>query len=187
MSPEGGPPPTVHIHYRRLPHRDAVFDQLLLRDGEDVKVTFAASVRREEPVRVGGDVVLEDGSDVVWFTFPGAWHDIGRFHTADGVFRGFYANILTPPTFHPGRVWRTTDLVLDVWLPPGGPPSVLDRVAFDEAVRRGWLHRQTRRRALEEVEAILDGVRRGAWPPAVSLEWTRERAREVAGVGRAAS
>ena len=54
----------------------------------------AAGVTR--PTVVNGRAVLEPGAPVVWFTFPGRHHDIGRFHTADGTFTGCYANILTP-------------------------------------------------------------------------------------------
>jgi predicted RNA-binding protein associated with RNAse of E/G family len=54
----------------------------------------AAGVTR--PTVVNGRAVLEPGAPVVWFTFPGRHHDIGRFHTADGAFTGCYANILTP-------------------------------------------------------------------------------------------
>ncbi|HZD03265.1 MAG TPA: hypothetical protein VE173_00055, partial [Longimicrobiales bacterium] len=79
---------TVHIHYLRPPAHEEIFHQLLLEDGEGAKVTFARDLVFDPPVRVDGEVVLETGSEVVWFTFPGAWHDIGRFHTADGVFRG---------------------------------------------------------------------------------------------------
>ena len=65
------------------------------------------------------EVALERGSDAVWFTFPGLWHDIGRFHRSDGTFTGIYANILTPPLIQPDGVWHTTDLFLDLWQKPG--------------------------------------------------------------------
>lgn len=178
------PLPTVHIHYLRPPDREEVFHQLLLESGNDAKVTFARDLTFEPPIRVHDEVVLETGSEVVWFTFPGAWHDIGRFHTSDGVFRGLYANILTPPTFHEGGLWRTTDLFLDVWLPPEGEPSVLDRDQFDEAVAEGWIGDGQARRALLEVDGILGALEKGRWPPPVVRRWTLERARESAGVAR---
>ncbi|HSG46956.1 MAG TPA: DUF402 domain-containing protein, partial [Longimicrobiales bacterium] len=110
--------PTVRIHYRRPPNRVQVFEQTLIHDGADVKVTLARDLPYE-PMRIEGEVVLEPGSDVVWFTFPGRWHDIGRFHRADGTFTGLYANLLTPPVLD-GTEWDTTDLFLDVWLTPDG-------------------------------------------------------------------
>lgn len=168
----------VLIHYLRPPGRRDVFHQHLVHDGEDVKVTFATDLTFEPPVTVDGETVLETGSEVVWFTFPGEWHDIGRFHTADGQFRGWYANVLTPPVFEAGDVWRTTDLFLDVWLPAeGGEPKLLDRDQLDEALEEGWIGGATGKRALREGERIIAACRRGRWPPEVTKEWTRERAR----------
>ena len=72
-----------------------VFHQTLVHERE-ARVTYLAEAGVESPVMVDGRVVLESRSSAVWFTFPGAWHDVGRFHTADGRFTGYYANILTP-------------------------------------------------------------------------------------------
>ena len=74
--------PLVRIHYRRPPDRLEIFEQHLVHDGPDVKVTLAPAVARAQPIRIDGRVVLEDGSPVVWFTFPGRWHDI---ETGGGV------------------------------------------------------------------------------------------------------
>jgi predicted RNA-binding protein associated with RNAse of E/G family len=174
-------PPLVRIHYLRPPDREEVFLQQLVHDDGGVKVTLARGLERTEPVRIDGRVALEHGSDVVWFTFPGAWHDIGRFHTADGGFTGIYANVLTPPVFEPGGVWRTTDLFLDVWIPPDGTTRVLDREEFDAAAQAGWIDEPTRRRALEELERILESAAAGRWPPPVVEAWTLERARAAGG------
>jgi len=179
--PDGVKRPIVHIHYLRPPGPPHVFDQPLLHDGGNVKITLARHLPLAEPKRIDDTVCLEAGSDVVWFTFPGVWHDVGRFHRADGTFTGIYANILTPPVFEAGDVWRTTDLFLDVWLPfEGGPPRVLDLDELEVALERGWIDRPTQARALEEVERILDAERKGRWPPPIVQEWTLARARQAA-------
>ena len=113
---------------------------------------------------------------MVWFTFPGAWHDIGRFHTADGVFTGIYANILTPVELGPGHVWDTTDLFLDLWMDEGGA-RVLDENDFDEAIAQGWIDETTARRAGTEIESLRSAAQSGVWPEAAVNEWTLERAR----------
>lgn len=172
--------PTVYIHYLRPPSHEEIFKQHLVHDEGGVKVTFARSVILREPIEIGGEIILETGSEVVWFTFPGAWHDIGRFHRIDGTFTGIYANVLTPPAFEPENVWRTTDLFLDVWLPPDGTPRVLDREEFHEAIENGWIDERTRLRALEEVDRILEAAVAGRWPPPVVEAWPLERVREVA-------
>lgn len=177
------PPQRVSIHYRRLPDRLQVYVQEMVLDRPDVKVTFQPSTPLSAPLQVDGTTILEPGAPAVWFTFPGRWHDIGRFHTADGRFTGIYANVLTPPVLDAGQAddvrWDTTDLFLDVWLPEGGRARVLDRDQFDEARARGWLDDATARRALDEAEAILDAHARGVWPPEVVHTWTLARARSV--------
>lgn len=174
-------PPVVRIHYLRPPDDRTVFNQRLVLDREDVKVTLARDVRFGEPVRVRDRVVLEEGADAVWFTFPGRWHDIGRFHLADDTFTGIYANILTPPVIEEdGRVWRTTDLFLDLWLDPEGELAVLDREQFEEAVARGWIDAERAERAREEVRRLERAHREGRWPPEVVEAWTLDRARRSA-------
>lgn len=173
-------PPVVHIHYLRPPDDRRVYTQHLLLDRDDVKVTLARDVDFDSPVRVHGRPVLEPGADAVWFTFPGRWHDIGRFHLADGTFTGLYANILTPPTFEEdGSVWTTTDLFLDLWIDRAGAISVLDREQLERAVRRDLLDPELAERARDEASNLQEAHRAGRWPPDVVYEWTRERALEV--------
>ena len=167
--------PTVTIHYDRPPGRVERFQQEVMLDRDDVVVTLARDMAFDPPMRIGDTVVLEEGSSVVWFTFPGAWHDIGRFHRADGTFTGFYANVLTPVEMEEGA-WHTTDLFLDVWLPPDGPPRILDEDELDEAVGREMVEREVAERAREEARRLREAAEQGRWPPDVVREWTLERA-----------
>ena len=170
-------PPLVEIRYRHPPDRLDVFRQHLLHDGADVKVTFLPSLVRAEPAVIDGRTVLEQGSPIVWFTLPGAWYDIARFHRADGAFTGIYANILTPVQGCDALVWDTTDLFLDVWLDDRGP-RVLDEDEMEDALERGWIDPATAGRARAEAEGLRAAAEAGSWPPAVVLEWTLERALE---------
>ncbi len=172
-------PPLVHIHYRRPPNRLDIFHQYLLCDKADVKVTFVPSLEREESLQLGDRIILENGSPVVWFTFPGEWHDVGRFHDQAGNFTGLYANILTPPTFHEGGVWHTTDLYLDIWMEPTGELTILDEEQLEEAQSSGWIDSDLGQAARAEVQRIMNAATRGDWPhPAVEI-WTLERARQA--------
>ena len=166
----------VRIHYRRLPDRVQIFDQKVVLEREDVIVTLAESTRIDRPLRVGGQPILEGGSSVVWFTFPGCWHDIGSFHLRDGTFTGYYANILTPPVME-GPEWHTTDLFLDVWLPSGGEVQLLDVDEFEEALTRSVIEPPTAERARAEADRILGLAQSGNWPPPVVEEWPLERVR----------
>ena len=171
--------PHVTIHYLRPPDHLQTFRQPVIHRSPEVVVTFSRGIRVEAPMTLGERVVLETGSDIVWFTFPELWHDIGRFHAADGVFTGYYANVLTPVEILPGQVWRTTDLFLDVWMEPGEAPVLLDEDELEAAIAAGALDYETAGCAREEAGRILERARMGAWPPAVVHDWTRERALAV--------
>ncbi len=171
--------PHVTIHYLRPPDHLQTFRQPIIHQSPEVIVTFSRGIRVPSPMELDGEVVLETGSDIVWFTFPRLWHDIGRFHNAAGAFTGFYANLLTPVELLPGDVWRTTDLFLDVWMKPGQAPKLLDEDELQDALDANALEAKTARCAREEAERILERAGAGAWPPPVVHEWTRERALAV--------
>ncbi len=178
-SPHPVPSP-VRIRYHRPSVGETVYRQTLVHDDNRVLVTLARALDFPTPLVIRGRVALERGSDAVWFTFPGAWHDIGRFHLADGTFTGIYANLITPCTFAPGGEWETTDLFLDLWLPAdGAPPTLEDEEEFAAAATAGTLPRRWAHLARREAERLMALARKGEWPPPVVREWTRERAIEV--------
>ena len=165
----------VQIHYRRLPDDEQVFDQRVVLERDDVIVTLTDPMALESPILIDGAPALEPGSRVVWFTVPGCWHDVGRFHLADGSFTGCYANVLTPPDIR-GSAWYTTDLFLDVWLPPHGAPRLLDEDELEEARARSHIDEELARRARAEAKLLLARAAAGDWPAAIVHEWTLERA-----------
>jgi predicted RNA-binding protein associated with RNAse of E/G family len=168
---------TVTIHYRRPPDRLDVFEQGMVDDDGACVVTFLPAAKLRKPMEIDGRVVLEPGSPIVWFTWRGdVWHDVGRFHRADGTFTGIYANVLTPVRMD-GAEWDTTDLFLDVWMDGDGGVQILDRDEFDAAVNAGWVDAETAARALAEAERLAADARAGAWPPAEVGEWTLQRVR----------
>lgn len=169
---------SVRIRYRRLPDREQVFEQAVVEDAGGYVVTLLAAADLSRPVRAGGRVVLEPGAPVVWFTYRGdVWHDVGRFHLADGTFTGYYANVLTPVRMRDGD-WSTTDLALDVWVGADGAVEVLDVDEFEEAVGLGWIDAGTSARARAEADALADAARAGTWPPEHVRTWDLDRARE---------
>jgi uncharacterized protein len=170
----------VTIRYRRPPAREDVFDQPVVHEADDHVVTLLEQARLANPLVVEGRTVLEDGAPVVWFTFPGAWHDVGRFHLADGTFTGHYANVLTPVAMDGAR-WDTTDLFLDVWRGSDGVVRILDEEEFAEAVARGWIAGEVADAARREADRLADAARRGEWPPAVVERWTLGRVRSALG------
>ncbi len=144
-------------------------------------ITLQPDTPLSDPKRIGDRVVLEPGSPVVWFTFPGLWHDIGAFHLCDGTFTGLYANILTPVELGPRAaeswIWTTTDLILDLWLgADSAAPIELDRDEFDAA--RASLPEALAQGAEAEVARLLAAFRNNEWPPPVVGEWPLARITE---------
>lgn len=173
---------TVTIHYRRPPDREEVFEQLVVEETEEYVVTLLEAASLPRPLTVAGRTVLEPGAPVVWFTYPGRWYDVGRFHLADGTFTGVYANILTPVQIQHDR-WDTSDLFLDVWKGTDDHIEVLDELEFAEAVERGWIDGATAAAAREHAETLALAARQGVWPPAHVAAWDLERARVLTARG----
>ncbi|HEX8241899.1 MAG TPA: DUF402 domain-containing protein [Longimicrobium sp.] len=168
----------VEIHYRRLPDREQVFRQIVVADTGDYVVTLLEAAVLTKPVTAGGRTVLEPGAPVVWITYRGRWHDVGRFHLADGTFTGVYANMLTPVKMD-GERWDTTDLCLDLWCGADGTLVVLDEDELRAAEAEGWVSPEVSTRAREEAGALLEAARLGRWPGPEVHEWTLEWAREA--------
>jgi predicted RNA-binding protein associated with RNAse of E/G family len=172
----------VHILYHRPPDREETFTQrLVLRTGDCI-ITFLEQSQLPAPVVIDGRIALENGAPAIWFTFPGQWYDIGRFHLADGSCTGVYTNLLTPVHFVGADTWQTTDLFLDMWMPRGGPPVLLDQDEFDDARRAGWITADQAAAAQREADRLLHEARAGRWPPAIVHEWTLAETRRALGL-----
>lgn len=176
--------PRVQIHYKRILKDERIYDQRVVLEREDVIITLSEPLDLTEPMTApDGRLMLEGGSLALWFTFPGVWHDIARFHDAEGAFTGLYANILTPVEIEGSR-WDTTDLLLDVWWPVGGEVELLDEDELEEAERLGAITPELAARARQEAERVLGLARRGAWPPEVVEVWGLQRATDPSGSER---
>ena len=166
---------TVKIHYRRLPDRITVYENELVHADDDVIVTLMRATPLARPVTVAGRTVLEHGAPAVWFTFPDAEYDVGRFHTTDQGYTGLYANVITPVEFVSRTEWHTTDLFVDVWAGADGTTVVLDEDELLAARAREWIDAGTAARARATAQRLLREYREGTWPPAVVYDWPLER------------
>ncbi len=168
----------IEIHYRRPPARLDIFVQELVVDRPDCKITLHDPSSLGGELRVGEQVIYEPGAPLVWFVFPGAWYDIGRFHLGDGTFTGYYANLITPVEFQ-GHIWTMYDLCLDLWIEPDGSFRILDQDEFAEAVDQLWIDALTARRARQELDYLLAEVQAGRWPPPIVGAHDLERVRAL--------
>jgi predicted RNA-binding protein associated with RNAse of E/G family len=158
----------IRFRYSRPGKGVQIFPQRLVLDQPEVKVLLSERFEGES-LKVGEQVILETGAPIVWFVFPGKWHDIGRFHLADRTFTGWYTNLATPVETE-GDNWSASDLFLDLWQPAKGDPIWLDEGEFETAARLGLLDSATVRRIMNERALIDLELRTGRWPPRVTRD-----------------
>ena len=176
LPPAGG---TLDIYYRRIGKPQEDYRLIVLDSRPDVVITFQPRTPIAAPIVVDDLTILEPRSPVIWFTFPGKWHDIGLFFRTNGAFTGTYANVLTPVDFIDARTWATTDLCLDVWVPRWGPVRTLDEDELEEAEEAGRIDGALAERARSEARALVHAHRANAWPPPEIGEWSLARGLQV--------
>ena len=153
------------IVYTRPPDDVQHFSQELLHDGAACKISLLVLPRDGEPLRVG-ETDVPPGGAVLWFMFPGRSYEVGAVYDSDGRFLGYYTNFVRPPRPETA-VWHLTDLFLDVWQPPHGPPRLLDEDEMEEAAAKGWIGADDVERTRAEAAAVLRAARNDRWPPGV--------------------
>lgn len=148
------------------------FDQEILRDDGDLKITLQILASSFPSTHIDDTTVLDAGSLLIWYIFPGRWYEIGLFYDQTDAFLGHYINLIRPPTFEVTR-WVVEDLYLDVWAPADRSPMLLDENELDEAVTRGKL-------AVEEADEVrklghvmLARAEKHRWPPPLQ-KWSPE-------------
>lgn len=160
----------IVFEYQRPGKRTQRFAQWLLHDATEVKVMLMEA-HTGPAVAVGERVVLDTGAPAIWFVFPGAWYDIGRFHQANGQFTGWYTNICTPVRVGFDGVWSATDLLLDLWTWPDGSHAWLDEDEFDHAIQLGHVDHSTAARVRETRTELENAMRGDQWPPPIARDF----------------
>ncbi|MFQ5704877.1 MAG: DUF402 domain-containing protein [Gemmatimonadales bacterium] len=158
----------IHFEYRRPGKCTTIYDELLVLDRPDIKVMLQEHYGGDD-VNIDGERVLNSGAPIIWYVFPGSWHDVGRFHLRDGSLTGWYTNLCKPVEFH-DDTWIGNDLFLDLWQPTEGGALWLDEDEFEKAVETGLLDNAVRQRTLNERALIELQLKQGSWPPPVALD-----------------
>jgi hypothetical protein len=169
----------VRIHYHRPDRGTTVFEEHLVLDRPDVKVTLLDTYEGRDAF-AGDRLILAARAPVVWFVYPRLCRDVGRFHLADGTFTGWYTNLRAPIRMV-GSDWYCTDLFLDHWLPADGSPSMwLDE---DEllAARAAGLVGSDQLELVRRERAAVEADLGMGWPPALACELDLAQAARRAG------
>lgn len=151
--------------YRRPPDDVQHFSQELLHDGAGCKITLLVLEPDSLPLPVG-ETEVPPGGAILWFMFPGRSYEVGAVYDENATFLGYYTNFVRPPKPETA-VWHLTDLFLDVWQSPNGPPKLLDEEELAEAGRQGWVSAEDVARTRAEAAAVLRAARADRWPPGV--------------------
>jgi predicted RNA-binding protein associated with RNAse of E/G family len=164
----------VRIHYHRPDRDTTVFEERLVLDRPDVKVTLLEAHHGKDAF-AGDRLILPTGAPVVWFVYPRLCRDVGRFHLGDGTFTGWYTNLRAPIRMD-GNDWYCTDLFLDHWLPAdGSPPMWLDEDELDAARDAGVVGAADLELVRRERAALESQLGTG-WPPALARDLDLEQA-----------
>jgi predicted RNA-binding protein associated with RNAse of E/G family len=165
----------VRIHYHRPDRGTTVFEEHLVFDRPDVKVTLLDTYDGKDAF-AGDRLILTAGAPVVWFVYPELCRDVGRFHLADGTFTGWYTNLRGPIRMEETD-WYCTDLFLDHWLPADGSPGCwLDEDEL-EAAHAAGLVTAAQLEVVRHERATVAAELGVGWPPALARQLDLEQAR----------
>jgi len=117
-----------------------------------------------------GEEVIADGYRAIWFLFKDQPYDIGRFYRPDGIWTGYYVDVLEPVRWQGAEAETLellVDLFLDLWIAPDGSYEVLDEDEFEEAVRLGHITDAQAEHARRALHEIVDRVQTGNFLPDV--------------------
>ncbi len=155
----------VQYEYHRPGKKTTVYQQELLLERPDVSVLLMDPHEGGDVIEEG-TVILPRGGSSLWFVFPDAWFDVGRFYRRDRAFTGWYTNLCMPVTKQ-GETWSSTDLFLDLWQPVDGTPAWLDEDELAAGVKSKLLDDSVVQRVTAERERIEQLMAEGAWPPEI--------------------
>jgi predicted RNA-binding protein associated with RNAse of E/G family len=121
----------------------------------DVRASLSAHFRAEG--RFAPDQFI---ATVTKHLFYNEYFSIVEFRDEAGEVLGYYCDIVTPLA-RVGEAYCQTDLLLDLWVSPGGDYQVLDEDEFEEAVEEGLLSDELRVKAVGALERLKDAIAGG--------------------------
>jgi predicted RNA-binding protein associated with RNAse of E/G family len=142
-SKDGKHPPLIREVKRRLRGAPKEFDvELLLRQGTLTLVRFVTTTAMK-----GDENRFPPGSYTYGYFWDDRNYNIYRMHLPDGSLYAHRFDLLKNAGFD-GKRLEWTDLLLDVWLYPGGRVQWKDEDQLEEYLSKGWM-------SLEDGELVL--------------------------------
>jgi predicted RNA-binding protein associated with RNAse of E/G family len=137
-------------------------------------IVLEHAAQPSRPLTVDGEEVMAAGYRAVWFLFKGRPYDIGRFYRPDGVWTGYYVDILEPLRWDgedPETLEPLVDLFLDLWICPDGSYLVLDEDELDEALQEAAITEEQGKHARDVLRELIERIGKGEFLPRSVSEW----------------
>ncbi|MCX8205234.1 MAG: DUF402 domain-containing protein [Candidatus Nezhaarchaeota archaeon] len=134
-------------------------DVLDLTPGRVVDVK-GGLLKLERKFRAGGvydglGLAKEEGDKGLTVFKEGCWASYTAYFSKEGLLKGVYFNISTPPVIRPGEV-RYVDLLVDVaWTPKEGV-RIVDVDEVRAAVEKGWLPERLADKAMKVARKLVE-------------------------------
>ena len=130
-----GPPDTdllrigsgVRVRLQKYDGTELTYRAIVRRD-DGKHIVVRAPWAKDEP-RDLGCVVFEPGDVFTEHYWRERWYSIKQVVDRLGVLKGWYCDVARPVQVRGGAI-VSADLILDLWVPPSGPPLRLDEDEF---------------------------------------------------------
>ncbi len=106
------------------------------------------------PTKNLGYVSFEPGDRFIEYYYTDRWYNIFDIASTQGVRKGWYCNIAEPAILFEDRI-EQVDLLLDVWVSPGGETLILDEAEFAADTTLTTRQRNGARQALQELLQMI--------------------------------
>ena len=160
-------PRPVTIQYRRLPNRLGHFHGVLRQESKR-RLVIEQRLPVRTPRYADGNEVVTNGYVAIWFIFKRKWFDVGKFYDRNGIFTGYYCDIIRPVArllSSPSKTSIITDLFLDLWINRDGACTVLDEDQLKHAIARRFISRSLAARARNQISVLVRATNAGHFPP----------------------
>ncbi|HLG61312.1 MAG TPA: DUF402 domain-containing protein [Ktedonobacteraceae bacterium] len=121
----------------------------------------------KQPVKDLGYTQFEPGDSFVEYYYTDRWFNIFDIARAGGRRKGWYCNIAEPASIS-GEYIKQIDLLLDVWVDPGGKTLILDENEFESDTTLSDEQRKGARQGLQQLLELIS-ARKGPFS-ALSLQ-----------------
>jgi protein associated with RNAse G/E len=108
----------------------------------------------QQPVKDLGYTQFDPGDSFIEYYYSNQWFNIFDIATADGRRKGWYCNIVEPASISDEFI-KQIDLLLDVWVDPGGKTLILDEDEFEADTTLSDEQRQGARQGLQHLLELI--------------------------------